>query len=338
MRVNSGAGSGAEPETSSRARCRPSTIARGPPRPRGRAGGTSSARRTASSRPSRSAAAAAAGSKRPRWRSSPPRRSGPKQPERQPVHVEERQPVARARPRRSTPRRRRARRGWRRRRAAAGRALRPAGGAGRVDDQRGVLVVGVRRRAARRRARRGRRRARGAARARARAARPRARRRSRPGRLSVSTCSSSARAQLRVDGHERDARGERGDRRDAGLERGLGPDRGALGARQLGRQRGGGLAQLAVGERRGRRPRRRAAGPARGLLPAAVRSTPSSLGAGSQASQRRPWTRRRGRLARASGGEGGASVYVNGGLYGEGPGSGNVARRGDPGARATFSA
>ena len=79
MRVKTGAGSGALPETRSRAARSPSAIV-----------GSCSASRairwyivgTPKSivAPPRSAAAAAAGSKRPRWRSSPPRRSGPSTP------------------------------------------------------------------------------------------------------------------------------------------------------------------------------------------------------------------------------------------------------------------
>jgi hypothetical protein len=58
-----------------------------------------------------------------------------------------------------------------------------------------------------------------------------------------------AAAELRVDGDERGARGDRGDRRDAGLERRLRPHRDPLRALELRGERGGGLAQLGVGER-----------------------------------------------------------------------------------------
>ena len=55
-------------------------------------------------------------------------------------------------------------------------------------------------------------------------------------------------AELRVDGDDRDARLQRGDHRDARRERGVGPDRDALGPQQLGGERRGGLAQLTVGQ------------------------------------------------------------------------------------------
>jgi hypothetical protein len=54
--------------------------------------------------------------------------------------------------------------------------------------------------------------------------------------------------ELRVDRHERDARCHRCHDRDARLERRFRPHRHALGAVELGGQRGGGLAQLAVAE------------------------------------------------------------------------------------------
>jgi hypothetical protein len=57
-----------------------------------------------------------------------------------------------------------------------------------------------------------------------------------------------AAAELRVDRDERDAGGERGHRGHARLERRLGPHRDALRAVELRGERSGGLAQLAVGE------------------------------------------------------------------------------------------
>jgi hypothetical protein len=56
-------------------------------------------------------------------------------------------------------------------------------------------------------------------------------------------------AELRVDRHERDAGRQRGHDRHAGLEARVGPHGGALGAAQAAGQRGGGLAQLAIAER-----------------------------------------------------------------------------------------
>ena len=142
MRVNSGAGSGAEPETSRRARLRPSTIARSPSAARASrwyivgtpnsivAPSRSAAGGRGSLEPAEVAQLAAAAQRA-------------EEAEHEPVDMEQRQPVrehvlAGPLPGIGEP--------VEVRRDAAprqDRALRPAGGAGGVDDQRGVLVAGV---------------------------------------------------------------------------------------------------------------------------------------------------------------------------------------------------
>jgi hypothetical protein len=67
---------------------------------------------------------------------------------------------------------------------------------------------------------------------------------------SVSTCSSSERPSFGLTGTSGVPGGERGDGGDARLERRLRPDRDALGALEVLRDRGGRLAQLAVAQPR----------------------------------------------------------------------------------------
>ena len=245
MRANSGAGSGAEPETSSRAARSPSAIdaSSAAARPsRWYIVGTPNSMVA----PSRSAPAAAAGSKRPRWRSSPPRRSGPNRPITRPWTWNSGSPCAST----SSPVQAHAPASASRLEATdAARqdgALGAAGRARGVDHERGILVAGLR--------------GRQVAAARAEVDREPARRmlerRERVaggaddhvGPAVAEHVLELRAAQLRVDRHERDAGAEGGGRRDAGLQRRLGPHRDALRAAELRGERRGGLAQLAVAE------------------------------------------------------------------------------------------
>ena len=280
-----------------------------PPRRRGRAAGTSWGRRTASSR-RREGGGDGVRREAPEVAHLAAPAQRPEQAEHEPVDVEERQPVgdhvlAGPRPRLRQPVQVGGD-GPPRQDAPFGAPVVPE----RVDDQRGGLAAGLRRRPARRRGRRGR--GDPARRGLGRAARCRAPRRS-PGRAVGEHVLELRAARPRVDGHERGRRRQAAHRRDAGLELARPRPRRARHPPQPGRQRGADLAQVRRRRARGHPPRWRAPIPARGRLPAAVRSTPSSLGAGSQASQRGGGVDRRRRRSR-----GAQAVYVNGGLLGGG--------------------
>ena len=202
--------------------------------------------------PSLSASAAAAASKRPRWRSSPPRRSGPSSAEHEAVDVEERQAVGEhvlAGPLPGVGERvevggdRAA--GEHR---ALGRPVVPR----RVDDQRRVARRWL--------ARRGQLGAAGVDVDRAARAARREVGAGAPtmtsGALSVSDVLELAAAELRVDRHERRRRRRARRRRRRTSRASIPPTPRRARAVELRRERGGRLAQLAVGERRGRRPRR----------------------------------------------------------------------------------